>query len=202
MMNALRLVIGERKPAKGELSTTSVRPPTTTQKISFLQESKYDGIPFNLKLVESEPPQAETWIRQNWPDEQEVRPAVSVTTIERKFLASGPVETAIYKGTKVSLFSSIASLQLLNPELTSFNVKRVDIAKNNKVLLIDATATLDNIVVNGNKVDRAELVKLFLVAEHRDLIYVVSMRYLHGPGIPRSMVQDLEGVFRSFRLLS
>jgi len=145
--------------------------------------------------------QGNSIIEKNWPSEKLVQTAVTVTTFQPRLFSTNPIAKLLEIRPEKSLFSFLGYLQLCNPEIMSLNMKNVAISSNNKVILFDATSTLENVLVDGKEIEKVELVKVFLIAIANDLIYVVNLEYLHGIGTTRQLALEAEQLFLSFRLL-
>jgi hypothetical protein len=140
-------------------------------------------------------------IEMNWPSEKLVQTAVTVTTFQPRLFSANPIAKLLEVRPEQSIFSLLGYLQFSNPEIMSLNMKNVAISSNNKVILFDATSTLENVLVDGKEFEKVELVKIFLIAIANDIIYVVNLKYLHGIGTTRQLALEAEQLFISFRLL-
>lgn len=145
--------------------------------------------------------QGNSIIEMNWPSEKLVQTAVTVTTFQPRLFSTNPIAKLLEVRPEQSIFSLLEYLQLSNPEIMSLNIKNVAISSNNKVILFDATSTLENVLVDGKEFEKVELVKVFLIAIANDIIYVVNLEYLHGIGTTRQSALEAEQLFISFRLL-
>lgn len=144
---------------------------------------------------------ANSIIEMNWPSEKLVQTAVTVTTFQPRLFSANPIAKLLEVRPEQSIFSLLGYLQFSNPEIMSLNMKNVAISSNNKVILFDATSTLENVLVDGKEFEKVELVKIFLIAIANDIIYVVNLKYLHGIGTTRQLALEAEQLFISFRLL-
>ncbi len=90
---------------------------------------------------------------------------------------------------------------MTNPELALANINHIDINRDNNAVLVDGSVSLENIIINKKPVENAELVRFILIATHSDIIYVVTMNYLHGI-TERSITKDLKSIFASFRIVT
>lgn len=146
--------------------------------------------------------QGEIFVESHWPGEKEVQAGIRITTFRTQVFASNPIASVLEQGDKLSLWSRFGFLQLANPEIASFNIRKIDVSTDNRVLLLDASARLEELVVDGIETKEVDLVKVFLVAMENELIYVVSLTYVYSPGTSRRVVENAERIFRSFRILA
>lgn len=145
--------------------------------------------------------EGEAIIIRDWPSDTEIQPGITVTTFRRQILSASPIARVVEQGGRLSLYSALGFLQMMNLELMSVNIKNVDVSENNKAFLFDATAQLENIIVDGKETDQVEFVQVFLIAAEKDMIYVVGLKYLHAAGTTRKLQNEMEEAFSSFRIL-
>ena len=122
---------------------------------------------------------------------------LTIRSYRKSWLLSSPLGRA--RLGQPSTFTFFFLLQMRNPELAIIALNQIDVSENNEAILVDSSFPLRNVVINGNRRDVFEVVKVFLLAEGREYIHVVRLEYLNG--LPsRTAEQQLEGSFRSVRV--
>jgi len=162
---------------------------TTEEGREFLERARYNMLQYGEKIIE-----------ENWPENQVFSEDVTITTFRKSLIERNIVYKLLYAETELLALPALSFLIFANPELFG-NIKHIDVSNDNKVVLIDGSTSLKNLVINGNIVDKCELIRIYLVALTSDLIYVVRMQYLSGAGASRSVSKELETMFASFRVL-
>jgi len=173
-----------------ESETERLLDETTEEGREYLEQAKIDLLEYGNTIIEN-----------NWPEDHIFSDNITITTFRKNLIERNIVYKLLFQDTELKIIPALNFLMFVNPELYA-NIKYIDVSKDNKAILIDASISLKNVMINGNLIDNCELIKLYLVALSPDLIYVIKIQYLYGVGTSRSSSKELEKMFASFRVLS
>ncbi len=162
---------------------------STEEGRKFLKRARVEMVAFGEKLI-----------KDLWPKSDKMSSEVSVTTFRKSLLEKNPMFKVMSQGTKINLYKIMQPLMFINPELSAGNVNHIDYSKDGNSVLFDTSTSLENIIIDGEKIKNIELVRIILVTMQEDTVYVVTMKYLYGLPGSRSISRELEALFASFRV--
>jgi hypothetical protein len=139
-------------------------------------------------------------IRNLWPEPEKLTDNLTITTIRKAVLERNPLYKMLVRNDRLNIMTVLNYLIYTNNELFTANINHIDINKTNDAILIDGSIPLENVAINNQDVQQAELVKIFLISTKANVIYIVRMNYLYGISGSRSDTRELEKLFTSFRI--
>lgn len=141
-----------------------------------------------------------TVIKERWPKPETLTPSLTITTISREQVTRNPLFRVLLAKQQLSLSLALSFLTFSNPELATANVKHLEFSRKNDVALVNSSATLEDVGLNGKATQEVELVRIALLAITDKTIYVVTINYLHGV-TSRGTGEALQKTLASFRVL-